>query len=126
VIMNRICANCKLVNFAGVEVCKRCGTALGSRPPAPLTNPAPAAQPASNHLPASAPLSSYLQPDRFSQEGIIEQHIKRTSRNLLVINLLIMAVAAGAAILKVKEIHHFIKGPTRLNYNALFRIERAD
>lgn len=107
-----------------MDVCKRCGTSLDLQPTASRATTA-YASPATLNAPPPAVTWSSRPPSAVSEDGIIAQHIKRTSRNLKVINLVVVVAVVGLALLNIKYLYHFIMGPSRVDHNVLFRLKTA-
>lgn len=122
--MNKRCGNCNLINFADLEVCKRCGVSLDLPAAGPATNAA-YAPPSTLNAPPSTPAWPSRPPHGIAEDGIIAQHIKRTNRSLKVMNLVIVLAVAGLALLNIKYLYHFVAGPSHVDYSTLFRLKTA-
>jgi uncharacterized protein DUF6709 len=101
---NKKCMTCGLVNFATETVCKRCGAAL----PAPGS---PSYQIRTQAPPrASAPVSVDV-------SGFVASQINRTNKNLLVLNIIVVAVVLGSGVYFGRYLYNILLGP--------FEIDRA-
>ena len=104
---NKKCDCCGLVNPAAADVCKRCGSQLSGK----LSIPVASKQPSSVQSAATQEYRAPLINSSFSPAGFIDGHIRRSIRNLVLINAVLAVGIIAVAGLNWRYLYNCLAGP---------------